>query len=46
MMLVPSADDLPCQTIRSLRRLSEDNLETDARQRLLTAFRDWRRSSD
>ena len=34
------------QTIRSLGRLPEESLEQEARQRLLTAFRDWKRGSN
>ena len=31
------------QTIRSLGRLPEESIQPEARQRLLTAFRDWKR---
>jgi hypothetical protein len=34
------------QTIRSLGRLSEDNIDSQAKSRLLAAFRDWRRGAD
>jgi anti-sigma factor RsiW len=34
------------QTIRSLGRLSEESIESDAKSRLLAAFRDWRRGTN
>ena len=33
------------QTIRSLGRLPEESIQPEARQRLLTVFRDWKRNS-
>jgi anti-sigma factor RsiW len=33
------------QTIRAVGRLPEESIEPRAKQQLLTAFRDWRRSS-
>ena len=33
------------QTVRALGRLSEESIEPEARQRLLVAFRDWRRGA-
>ena len=33
------------QTIRALGRLNEDSIEPEARERLLTVFRDWKRRS-
>ena len=32
------------QTIRAVGRLAEESIEPKAKQQLLTAFRDWRRS--
>jgi anti-sigma factor RsiW len=34
------------QTIRSLGRLTEESIHPEARQRLLAAFRDWKRDSN
>jgi anti-sigma factor RsiW len=31
------------QTVRSMGRLSEESIEADVKERLLEAFRDWRR---
>ena len=33
------------QTIRALGRLSEESIEAESKERLLSAFRDWKRSS-
>ena len=33
------------QTVRALGRLSEESMEPEAKERLLAAFRDWRRGS-
>ena len=33
------------QTIRSLGRLSEESIDSDAKSLLLAAFRDWRRGA-
>ena len=33
------------QTVRVLGRFSEESLEPEAKERLLAAFRDWRRGS-
>ena len=33
------------QTVRALGRLSEASMEPEAKERLLAAFRDWRRGS-
>jgi anti-sigma factor RsiW len=34
------------QTIRALGRLAEESIEPEAKQRLLAAFRDWRRGAN
>jgi anti-sigma factor RsiW len=33
------------QTVRALGHLAEESIEPEAKQRLLAAFRDWRRSA-
>jgi len=33
------------QTIRALGRLSDESIEAESKERLLSAFRDWKRSS-
>jgi anti-sigma factor RsiW len=33
------------QTIRALGRLSEELIEAESKERMLSAFRDWKRSS-
>jgi anti-sigma factor RsiW len=33
------------QTVRALGQLAEESIEPEAKQRLLTAFRNWRRST-
>ena len=33
------------QTVRALGRLSEESIEPEAKERLLAAFRDWRRGA-
>jgi anti-sigma factor RsiW len=32
------------QTIRALGRLAEESIDTEAKERLLSVFRDWKRS--
>ena len=33
------------QTVRALGRLAEESIQPEAKQRLLVAFRDWRRGA-